>query len=317
MTGEQPAAPETDRSGAASGAARRTAPDPSQHRRPAADPVEPVESAVPDRGTVRLALTVGGLVLALLAGFGLGRVNSGDTPAAGGGAQPATSAADHTHAPGTGPHEHPAGAPAGPGGGAEPGGLSVSTAGYTLAPTSTTLTAGRVQDFRFQVRGPDRQPVTGYAVVHEKPLHMIVARRDLSGYQHLHPTMASDGTWSVPLTLPSAGIWRAYADFTALDPSGGQLPLTLGVDLVVAGDYAPDRCRRRSGRRRSTGSPSPTRAPRRSGPASRCCSGSSPAATRSPPWSPTSARTGTWWRCARVTWATCTCTRRPSWRAGR
>ncbi|MDG4790073.1 hypothetical protein O7626_29835 [Micromonospora sp. WMMD1102] len=222
MTREQPAVP---------GAVEPAVPG-------AVEPAVPgaVESAVPDRGTVRLALTVGGLVLALLAGFGLGRVNSGGTAPAGAGPQPVTSTGDHTHPAGTGPHEHPTGVP---GGGAEPGGLSLSGSGHTLVPTTTTLTAGRRQDFRFQVRGPDRQPVTGYAVVHEEPLHMIVIRRDLSGYQHLHPTMATDGTWSVPLTLPAPGVWRAYADFTALDGTGGQLPLTLGVDLVVAGDYTP------------------------------------------------------------------------------
>ncbi|MFY1673410.1 hypothetical protein ACN27G_26170 [Plantactinospora sp. WMMB334] len=191
-----------------------------------------------DRGTLRLALTVGALVLTLLAGFALGRVNAGGDPAPGAGSAPASGAGDHTHPPGTGPHEHPAGAAAGPGG-AEAGGLSVSAGGYTLVPAATTFTAGRGQDFRFQVRGPDRRAVTGYAVVHEKPMHMIVIRRDLGGYQHLHPTMAPDGTWSVPLTLPSAGVWRAYADFTALDATGGQHPSTLGVDLVVGGDYQP------------------------------------------------------------------------------
>jgi hypothetical protein len=51
--------------------------------------------------------------------------------------------------------------------------------------------------------------------------------------------MAPDGTWSVPLTLPTPGVWRAYLDFTALDSTGGQIPLTLGVDLVAAGPYAP------------------------------------------------------------------------------
>ncbi|MEQ4301765.1 hypothetical protein ABNF97_10300 [Plantactinospora sp. B6F1] len=238
MTRDQPAAPETGRTDLAAGAARPPA-GPARGRRPAG-PAGSAESAVPDRGTVRLALTVAGLVLALLAGFGLGRANGGATPAAGGGTQPSAGATDpaggHVHPPGTGPHEHPTGASGDP---ADAGGLSVSVAGYTLVPTTTTLTAGRAEDFRFQVRGPDRQPVTGFAVVHEKPLHMIVVRRDLSGYQHLHPTMAPDGTWSLPLTLPSAGVWRVYADFAVLDGGGGQLPLTLGVDLAVAGDHAP------------------------------------------------------------------------------
>ena len=28
---------------------------------------------------------------------------------------------------------------------------------------------------------------------HEKQLHLIVVRRDFSGFQHVHPTLADDG----------------------------------------------------------------------------------------------------------------------------
>jgi hypothetical protein len=69
-------------------------------------------------------------------------------------------------------------------------------------------------------------------------MHLIVVRRDLTGYQHLHPTMAPDGTWSIPLTLPTAGAWRAFADFVATD-TGARTAIQLGVDLTVAGSYEP------------------------------------------------------------------------------
>jgi hypothetical protein len=75
-------------------------------------------------------------------------------------------------------------------------------------------------------------------VVHDKPLHLIVIRRDLTGFQHLHPTMAADGTWRVPLTLAQPGSYRAVADFTAV-VGGQQIATTLGVDLTVPGEYAP------------------------------------------------------------------------------
>ncbi|MCX4469887.1 hypothetical protein C5N14_01600 [Micromonospora sp. MW-13] len=190
--------------------------------------------ALVDRDTLRLALVVGGLVLAVLLGFGLGRLNPPPADATG---RTSTAATDHPHAPGTGAHEHGTGTDTG--GATEVGGLAVGSGGWTLAPLSTAFAAGRPGEFRFQVRDVQGRPVTRFAVVHDKPMHLIVVRRDLSGYQHLHPTMAADGTWSVPLTLPQAGAWRAYADFTLVTDDGGQSVRTLGVDLSVPGDYAP------------------------------------------------------------------------------
>jgi hypothetical protein len=62
-----------------------------------------------------------------------------------------------------------------------------------------------------------------------------VVRRDTTGYTHVHPQMAADGTWSVPLSLNAAGSYRAFADFK---PTGGEA-VTLGVDLAAPGEYTP------------------------------------------------------------------------------
>ncbi|MEV4149332.1 hypothetical protein AB0J40_37115 [Amycolatopsis sp. NPDC049691] len=113
-----------------------------------------------------------------------------------------------------------------------PGGLASSKDGYTFAVADATPEPGR---FSFTITGPDGKPVTGFDVEHEKKLHLIVVRRDTAGFRHVHPEMAPDGTWSVPLTLPAAGSYRAFADFT---PAGGRA-MTLGTDLSVAGDYRP------------------------------------------------------------------------------
>jgi hypothetical protein len=117
------------------------------------------------------------------------------------------------------------------------GGLAVSSGGYTFVPASTTMQAGVSAPFSFRIDGPDRRPVTNFAIAHDKPMHLVVVRRDLSGYQHLHPTMAADGTWQVDLTLPAPGVWRAYTDFVALNATGAQMAVKLGVDLTVAGAY--------------------------------------------------------------------------------
>ncbi len=116
-----------------------------------------------------------------------------------------------------------------------PSGLASSRGGYTLAPTSTTLTPGAPTDFAFVVTGPDGEPVTRFDVAHEKRMHLIVVRRDTAGFQHVHPEMSADGTWTVPLTLAAAGSYRAFADFA---PTGGEAT-TLGVDLAAPGPFQP------------------------------------------------------------------------------
>lgn len=117
----------------------------------------------------------------------------------------------------------------------QPGGLASAQRGYTLTPTATTLTPGAATRFTFRVTGPGGAPVTAYDVEHEKRMHFIVVRRDTAGYQHLHPELAADGTWAVPLTVAGAGSYRAFADFT---PTGAE-SMTLGVDLFAPGLFEP------------------------------------------------------------------------------
>jgi CopC domain len=200
----------------------------------------------PARGltNTRLALLAGGLVVALLAGFGLGRLGTGDPPTTGAPAASAPASADggvpagdgHQHPAGTGAHSHPDDGGAGQ---AQATGMAVSAGGYTLQPERRGQAAGAAVDYRFRIVGADRQPATRFAVVHDKPLHLVVVGRDLSGYQHLHPTMAPDGTWSVPLKLARPGGYRVYADFSVTAPDGTQLPLVLGVDHHVPGAHTP------------------------------------------------------------------------------
>jgi hypothetical protein len=117
---------------------------------------------------------------------------------------------------------------------AEPG-LSSSTDGYTLTPTDATLTPGIPEIFAFRVTGPDGAAVTAFDEEHDKRMHLIVVRRDGTGFQHVHPEMAADGTWNVPLTLPAAGSYRAFADFTPANGTG----TVLGVDLAAPGPFEP------------------------------------------------------------------------------
>ncbi len=115
-------------------------------------------------------------------------------------------------------------------------GLAATVDGYSIEPVVSTLAAGDRVPFAFQVTDPDGHPVTRYTEEHEKELHLIVVRRDLSGFQHVHPVLSDGGTWKVDLDLARGGSYRAYADVVPADLGHN---VVLGTDLDVAGDYAP------------------------------------------------------------------------------
>lgn len=173
---------------------------------------------------MRTAIKLGGFGVGLAAVFtaalGLGSL----FPAS----EPTTTAAVHTGHTSTPPEQDATAA-------ALPAGLQISQDGYRLTLLSGSLSTGTPQPFRFQVTGPDGRPVTGYRTSHDKDLHLIVVRRDLSGFQHVHPELGSDGVWSVPLAVPAAGQYRVFADFQPAGHGG----LTLGADVPAAGDFQP------------------------------------------------------------------------------
>jgi hypothetical protein len=115
-----------------------------------------------------------------------------------------------------------------------PSGLQVSEGGYTFVPTRTVFEAGN-REFEFVIEGPDGSSVTDYEIEHEKELHLIAVRRDFTGFQHVHPERASDGTWATRVDL-TGGTWRLFADFTPTPDEGADVEaLTLGIDVTVTG----------------------------------------------------------------------------------
>jgi hypothetical protein len=163
-----------------------------------------------------------GLAVVFAAALGLGRT-IGPTPA------PAATVAHNQH-------NAPAAAPGTTAAAMVPAGLQVTQDGYRLQTVSTTLAVGAPQPFQFRILGPDDKPVTDYTLSHDKDLHLIVVRRDLSGFQHVHPELAADGTWSIPLAVAAPGQYRVFADF---QPAGRTDGLTLGSDVPAPGEYQP------------------------------------------------------------------------------
>jgi len=118
--------------------------------------------------------------------------------------------------------------------GAIPKGLMVSQNGYSFRLDQAVVSPGTAAPVSFTIEDADGNPVTEYDEEHEKELHLIAVRRDFSGFQHVHPERAEDGTWSTTVNL-TAGQWRLFADFKAT----GAEAITLGNDLAVRGDYQP------------------------------------------------------------------------------
>jgi hypothetical protein len=109
-------------------------------------------------------------------------------------------------------------------------GLATAERGMRLVVDDADVRRGRTAQLRFRIVGDDGATVRDFEVEHTKRMHFIVVRRDLTGFQHLHPVQAADGSWSTPLRLDGAGSYRVFADF-----SRGGVPTTLGADLRVDG----------------------------------------------------------------------------------
>ena len=109
-------------------------------------------------------------------------------------------------------------------------GLAVSAGGFALALGLHRATPGRRFQLRFRSLDERDRTVRDFDVKHTKRLHLVVVRRDMLDFQHLHPTQAADGSWATPLTLHLAGSYRVFADFS----TGGR-PFVLADDLLADG----------------------------------------------------------------------------------
>ena len=114
-------------------------------------------------------------------------------------------------------------------------GVAVAENGLRIVLDDPELARGRSEQVTFRVVDEDGATVSDFDVAHTKKMHVIVARRDLTGFQHLHPEQTTDGAWTLPLTIEDAGSYRLFADF---EREGGKT--TLATDLRVDGPATLD-----------------------------------------------------------------------------
>lgn len=110
--------------------------------------------------------------------------------------------------------------------------------------------AGRPVRLRFTLEEKGRV-VSNVRIVHEKPMHTIIVRDDLGGFDHVHPDRQSDGAYAISYAFPTGGNWLIFSEAAPYDRRGQgfRLPVTVAgpapspspepllADVRQQGDY--------------------------------------------------------------------------------
>jgi hypothetical protein len=102
--------------------------------------------------------------------------------------------------------------------------------------TPATLVAGKSQDLSVQVRSPEGKTIEKFDIQHEKFMHLIIVRNDLSYFTHLHSESVNKGKLQFTANLPTDGQYTAFADYV---PKGSTQQvstqtLSVGKDKAAA-----------------------------------------------------------------------------------
>jgi hypothetical protein len=82
----------------------------------------------------------------------------------------------------------------------------------TITP-STNLVAGKPQNLTIQVRSAKGKAIEQFDTAHEKLMHLILVRNDLSYFTHLHSESVNKGKLQFTANLPVDGQYNAFADY--------------------------------------------------------------------------------------------------------
>lgn len=121
-------------------------------------------------------------------------------------------------------------------------GLSSTAGGYTLTKLTAPKKAGESGTLSFTIQNADGKPHTAFAQTQTKLMHFYVVRKDLTQYQHIHPTLdTTTGEWSMKLAVTEPGPYRVLAEFEALAPNGEFDDRKIGGNFTVPGKYTPQK----------------------------------------------------------------------------
>jgi len=94
-----------------------------------------------------------------------------------------------------------------------------------------TYVANTPTEYSFSIVDSQGNTLKNFEVTHTKLLHLIVVRKDLAYFQHVHPDFAtSTDTFTLSnLTFPADGQYRIFAEFA---PAGSQMD-EMGMPMTV------------------------------------------------------------------------------------
>ena len=84
------------------------------------------------------------------------------------------------------------------------------------------------------VQKPENFAVNKLQVEHEKLMHVIGVRDDLSEFFHIHPTQVAPGIWEVPFTFTNGGAYKLWTDVRYQDSSYAFSHPLLSVPGIIA-----------------------------------------------------------------------------------
>ena len=110
-------------------------------------------------------------------------------------------------------------------------GMSTLAGSRIVLDNKDSLKPGRV-NFSFKLFGIDKNELTDadLKVAHEKKLHFIFVRDDMTGYQHIHPQYIN-GKWAVTTDINDGGSYNLYVDIAP----NNEKSVVLRVPLQIGG----------------------------------------------------------------------------------
>jgi hypothetical protein len=101
-------------------------------------------------------------------------------------------------------------------------------------PTGDQISLNTPQTIRYRIKNNKNEIVKNFTIAHEKLMHVIVVRKDLTRFQHLHPTFDIEtGEFTINVIFTTNGPYRFFADFTPRQDNPQKLPVTAYEDIHV------------------------------------------------------------------------------------